>query len=115
MKNTTAIGLQAEDLVAEYLIKKGYKIVERNFRNRYCEIDIIVANTEYICLIEVKYRKNNLYGGGIGAVDYNKQKRLRNAFEFWLSQEDSYGHLQPRIDIVSVDSLGQIEIIENAI
>lgn len=115
MKNTTAIGLKAEDLAADYLVKNGYKIIERNFRNRFCEIDIIAANTEYICLVEVKYRKNNLYGGGIGAINSNKQKRLRNGFEFWLSKADQYGHLQPRIDIISIDSSGTIELIENAI
>ena len=115
MKNTTAIGSQAEDLVQMYLGKKGYRIIERNFRNKYCEIDIIVANDDYICLVEVKYRKNNFYGGGVGSIDANKQKRLRNAFEYWLSQTNEYEHLQPRIDIATVDASGDIEIIENAI
>jgi putative endonuclease len=115
MKNTTAIGLMAEELAADYLVKNGYKIIERNFRNRFCEIDIIAANPEYICLVEVKYRKNNLYGGGIEAINSNKQKRLRNGFEFWLSQADQYDHLQPRIDIIAIDSSGSIELVENAI
>ena len=115
MKNTTAVGMQAEQLASRYLSKIGYKIIDRNFRNRYCEIDILATHTEYICLVEVKYRKNSMYGGGLEAINYDKQRRLRNAFEYWLSQNSQYASMQPRIDILSVDSRGQVELIENAI
>ena len=115
MKNTTAVGLRAEQLASEYLTKKGYTIVGRNFRNRYCEIDILATFSEYICLVEVKYRKNNLYGGGVEAINSDKKRRLRNAFEYWLSQNSQFSSKQPRIDVVSVDSSGAIELIENAI
>jgi len=114
MKNTTAVGMWAEQLASTYLSSIGYQIVERNFRNRYCEIDILATNDEYICLVEVKYRKNNIYGGGIGAINSEKQRRLRNAFEFWLSQNSKYANMQPRIDVISVDSQGTVELIENA-
>jgi putative endonuclease len=115
MKNTTKIGLDAEAKACEYLDNIGYKIIERNYRNRFCEIDIICANDEYICLVEVKYRKNDLYGGGFGAIDSNKQQRLQRAFEYWLAENQDYSDLQPRIDVVSVDESGKIEYIENAI
>ena len=115
MKNTTKIGLDAEAKACEYLIGHGYKIIKRNYRNRFCEIDIICADDEYICLIEVKYRKNNIFGGGFGAINYNKQQRLKRAFEYWLSENHQYSDLQPRIDVISVDESGKIEYIENAI
>jgi putative endonuclease len=115
MKNTTKIGLDAETKACEYLIGIGFKIIERNYRNRFCEIDIICANVEFICLVEVKYRKNNTYGGGFGAINYYKQKRLQRAFEYWLSENERYSDLQPRIDVISANSSGAIEHIENAI
>ena len=115
MKNTTKIGIDAETKACEYLIDNGFKIIDRNYRNRFCEIDIVCSNDEYLCLVEVKYRKNDLYGGGFGAIDFNKQKRLQRAFEYWLSQNQKYSDLQPRIDVVSVDESGKIEYIENAI
>ena len=115
MKNTTSIGIEAESMACDYLQSKGYKIIERNFRNRFCEIDIICSDSEYICLIEVKYRKNNTYGGGVGAVNQDKQSRLQRAFEYWLMENENYSNLQPRIDVISVDSSGTIEHIENAI
>ena len=74
MKNTTKIGMDAEAKACEYLIGFGYKIIERNYRNRFCEVDIICQNNEFICLVEVKYRKNDFYGGGFGAINYEKQK-----------------------------------------
>jgi len=115
MKNTTSIGIKAESRACDYLQSKGYKIIERNFRNRFCEIDIICSDSEYICLIEVKYRKNNTYGGGVGAINHDKQSRLQRAFEYWLMENENYCNLQPRIDVISVDSSGTIEHIENAI
>lgn len=115
MKNTTTVGRQAEQLASKYLSKIGYEIIERNFRNRYCEIDILATNGEYICLIEVKYRKNSIYGGGLEAINYDKQRRLRNAFEYWLSQNSQYANMQPRIDVLSVDSCGELDLIENAV
>lgn len=115
MKNTTKIGLDAEAKACEYLVSNGYKVLKRNYRNRFCEIDVICQNYDYICLIEVKYRKNSLFGGGFGAVNYNKQQRLKRAFEYWLVENENYSYLQPRIDVISVDESGKIEHIENAI
>lgn len=115
MKNTTSIGVKAEDKATEYLLKLGYKIVARNYRNRFSEIDIICQNDSYICLAEVKYRKNDYYGGGIGAVNYDKQQRLKRAFEYWLAENENYSDLQPRIDVIAIDETGKIQHIENAV
>ncbi len=73
MKNTTAVGMRAEDLAAQYLVQHGYEILQRNFKNRFSELDIIAKNTEYICCIEVKYRNSDDYGGGLGAISADKK------------------------------------------
>lgn len=115
MKNTTAIGNQAEMLACEYLINSGYEIVARNYRDRFCEIDIITKNKEFISFVEVKYRKSENYGGGLGAVNFQKQMRLKRSAEYWLANNQGYEKLQPRIDVIAVDSTKQIEHLENAI
>lgn len=115
MKNTTAIGNRAEVLAAEYLVKKNYEIVERNYRDRFCEIDLIAQNDEYICFVEVKYRNTDSFGGGFGAVNAGKQNRLRRSAEYWLANNQKYEKLQPRVDVISVDAKDNIQIIENAI
>ncbi len=115
MKNTTLVGNMAEDLSAQYLTDNGYTIVGRNIRNRYSEIDIIAHNDDYICLVEVKYRKNSHYGGGLEAITANKKRRLRNSFQYWLGESDKYDLLQPRIDVIAIDQQGAIEHIQNAV
>jgi putative endonuclease len=115
MKNTTAIGLKAEALAAEYLASIGYSIIERNYRNRFSEIDIIAQNVEYICFVEVKYRSNSGFGGGLSAISKDKQRRLRNAAQYWLSINPQPESLQPRLDVISVDGQAAIEHILDAV
>lgn len=115
MKNTTAIGQRAEELAAKYFVSQGYNIVERNYRDRFCEIDIIAENNESICFVEVKFRKTNDFGGGVGAIHNNKQHRLQTAAESWLAQHTEFETLQPQIDVIAVDQNNHIEHIPNAI
>lgn len=115
MKNTTAIGQRAEELAANYLVSQGYNIVERNYRDRFCEIDIIATNKELICFIEVKFRNTNDFGGGVGAIHADKQHRLQRAAESWLAQHKEFETLQPQIDVIAVDRHDQIEYLPNAI
>ncbi len=115
MKNTTAIGQKAEELSAQYLQKQGYKIIDRNYRDRFCEIDIIVRNKEYICFVEVKFRNTNDFGGGFGAIHTDKQRRLKQSAEYWLASHSEFQSLQPRIDVVAVDQNDTIEYLENAL
>lgn len=115
MKNTTTVGKQAESTASKYLIERGYALVARNYRNRFCEIDIIVRNEEYICFVEVKYRSSDNFGGGLGAVEYFKQGRLKKSAEYWLSEHQEYSGLQPRIDVIAVNQSNVIEHIENAV
>lgn len=115
MKNTTAIGKQAEAFACKYLISNGYMIIARNYRDRFCEIDIIAKNKEFICFVEVKYRNTEAFGGGLGAIDNCKQSRLKRSAEYWLSDHLEFENLQPRIDVIAVDYLKQIEHVENAI
>lgn len=114
-KNTTAIGNMAESLACQHLIDRRFKIIVRNYRDRFCEIDIIASNKEYICFIEVKYRNTESFGGGLGAVGYHKQNQLKRSAEYWLSRNNQYSELQPRIDVIAIDSDKHIECIENAI
>ncbi len=115
MKNTTAIGQQAEGLAAKYLVSQGYNIVERNYRDRFCEIDIIATNKESICFVEVKFRNTNDFGGGVGAIQADKQHRLQRAAESWLAQRKGFENLQPQIDVIAIDQNNQIEYLPNAI
>ena len=73
-KNTT--GALGEDEAVRLLKMQGYKILERNYRIRGGEIDIIARDGEYICFVEVKLRKSNDYGTPAEYITYKKREKL---------------------------------------
>lgn len=116
VKNTTALGNTAEDMAAEYLQGKGYRVIARNHRTRFAELDIIAASKDVVAFVEVKYRKYAGFGGGVGAITQDKLRRLHNAAEVWLSEHEEFADHQPRIDVVIVEGDlvdAKMEYLEN--
>lgn len=101
-KNTTAVGNSAETLACEYLTCKGYKIIERNYKDRFCEIDIVAMCKDVIVFVEVKYRARSDFGGAISSVTPQKLVRMHNSAEYWLMKNPEYQILQPRLDVITV-------------
>ena len=85
INSTKYIGDLAENQACKYLIDHKYKILDRNWRTKYCEIDIIAEKNSDIYFVEVKYRRNNNQGGGLAAVNNAKQKQMAFAAELWIS------------------------------
>lgn len=85
--STTSIGRQAEDAAAEYLKQKGYKILDQNWRTRWCEIDIVAQKGNCVSFVEAKYRKSDDFGGGLEYITTKKQKQMAFAAEFWVSSK----------------------------
>ena len=112
MYNTRITGTGYEARAAEYLKLKGYIILQRNYRTRYSEIDLIAEDEGYLVFIEVKYRKSRKAGAPYEAVDVKKQNRIRNAALFYL-QENGYviDETNIRFDVISIcdDSVMHIE------
>lgn len=80
-----AVGHLAEKYAREYIQKKGYKIIDANWKNRFGEIDIIAKQKKCIYFIEVKYRKNTSQGSGIDYITATKLKQMRFAAEMWAN------------------------------
>jgi putative endonuclease len=72
-----------EEIASKFLTKKGYKIIDRNFRKGYGEIDIIAVYNNVLVFIEVKTRTTNLYGGAIEAINYGKIRTLIKTCEYY--------------------------------
>ena len=85
---TTSTGRQAEQAAADYLVKKGYKILDQNWRTRWCEIDIVAQKKNAVYFVEVKYRKSTAWGSGLDYITPAKLKQMRFAAEFWVSSND---------------------------
>jgi ribonuclease HII len=93
---TKQIGDKAETVVAEYLQSNGHEIVERNWKTKFCEIDIVSQKDDCLYFTEVKYRKNTNQGGGIAAITPKKLKQMKFAAEYYALKHDiKTMHLRP--------------------
>lgn len=82
---TRQIGNKGEQAAADWLTARGHEIVARNWRTRYCEIDIVSVKGEVLYFTEVKYRKNDDFGDGLAAITAKKQRQMRFAAELFLA------------------------------
>ena len=114
MSDTRKTGQVGEDLAAEYLVKKGYKILERNRHfSRACEVDIIALDKKTLVFAEVKTRNTNVCGAPFEAITKTKYQKIRTGLYTYLSENPQYK--QYRIDGISVilKPTVQIEHLQN--
>ena len=101
-KNKRSIGTSGEEAASDYLSKVGYEIIARNYRvGRLGEIDIIARENEYICFIEVKTRKNYLFGTPSESVNWRKRESIKKLAWVFIKQNNLNGS-NMRFDIVEV-------------
>ena len=93
-------GGRGEDLALGFLIKEGYKLLERNFRYRHAEIDLILRKGALLVFVEVKTRRNAEYGYPEEFVSKNQAKQIIRAAEQYILKTDWQGNI--RFDIVSI-------------
>lgn len=79
-------GNLAESVAVEWLRQNGYEIVERNWKTKFCEVDIIAAKNDYLYFVEVKHRKSANQGGGVAAITDRKLRQMRFAAQLYLSR-----------------------------
>lgn len=110
------LGKEGEDIASKYISKIGYNILARNFRCKQGEIDIIAKDKDEIVFIEVKTRKNKMYGRGVDAVDWLKQKHIYKTSAFFLYIK-RWEDITVRYDVIEVyeDKKYYINHIKNAI
>lgn len=100
MTDKIKLGKEGERLAANYLMKKGFEIVRRNFRYRRAEIDLIIRRDDWLIFVEVKTRSTTWYGQPEEAVTTKKVRMIYDAAEEYIFSTDWHGHV--RFDIVSV-------------
>ena len=103
------LGLNGEDIAEKFLIKQGYKILERNRHfSRYCEIDIIAQDKDTLVFVEVKTRKTDICGHPLEAITKTKYKNIRTGLSLYLQENPNYKKY--RIDVVSILLKPKLEI-----
>ncbi|MCX7725191.1 MAG: YraN family protein [Thermodesulfovibrio sp.] len=108
---TVDLGKEGEKLAIDYLLSKGYKILERNFRTVFGEIDIIAKHKDFIVIIEVKTRISKRFGKPELSVNYKKQQKLKKLALYYLSKKKEEHPV--RFDVIAINGK-EIEHIENA-
>lgn len=83
---TKQIGDAAETKIADYLVRSGHEILARNWRTKFCEIDIVSRRNETIYFTEVKYRKSDVQGDGLAAITSQKQRQMTFAAELFAAR-----------------------------
>ncbi|MBW2545292.1 MAG: YraN family protein [Deltaproteobacteria bacterium] len=114
--NNIEKGRKGEDMAAACLRKEGYRIVERNYRCLYGEVDIIAMDAGDIVFIEVKSRKSDNFGSPEEAVGITKQKKISRVALNYLREKGLADH-NARFDIVAIRFMPQgnrIKLIRNA-
>ena len=114
------LGRRGERIAEEWLVRKGWRVVERRFRSGHRDIDLVVervgAEGRLIAFVEVKTRVSSGYGGPLGAVHWRKRREMARAARDWMSRPDSpRGNF--RFDVVGIvygEGPAQVIHIENA-
>ncbi len=105
------LGRTGEIKAVKYLKKRGYKIIGKNLKNKFAEIDILAYKDNIYYFCEVKTRSSEAFGAPSLAVNYKKQAKYR-AFAEWYTVKQN---LQSDIGFIVVEIVGeQINLIENA-
>lgn len=99
-KKNKEFGEFCEDKACEYLIKKGFKILEKGFRYKRGEIDIIAKKNKLLIFVEVKGRKNSIYGEPESFVDKNKANLIIDVADEYINIINWIGNI--RFDIISI-------------
>ena len=100
MGRSNELGAWGEAKAAEFLTRKGFRLLERNHHSRYGEIDLIMEDGTYLVFVEVKLRKSSRYGTPAECVTWSKQQKLRNTALLYLQAHPT--DKQPRFDVVEI-------------
>ncbi len=110
---TTAIGQSAEGAVADHMVQSGYKILDRNWKTKICEIDVIAAKDKIVYFVEVKYRATAQQGSGLEYITDHKLNQIKFAARIWCSNNNwdgDYRLLGAEVSSLNYENITLVEI-----
>lgn len=105
-------GSDAENLAAIFLGQNKLRLVARNYRCRFGEIDLIMQDDDTLVFVEVRMRSSDHYGGAAASITPRKQAKLIQTARYYLSQQDN--DMLCRFDAILISGNSEIEWIQNA-
>ncbi|MCR5737821.1 MAG: YraN family protein [Eubacterium sp.] len=110
--NKRMIGSIYEDAAAAYLQSNGFVILERNYRNKIGEIDIVAKKNDKISFVEVKFRQNQSFGDAVEAVNDKKLRKIYKIAQWYLLEHPELQNFEVQIDALAITG-NQIQHYEN--
>jgi len=110
-RSRVSLGRWGEERVARHYVSRGYRLLDRNWRIRGGELDLVLERRGTIVFCEVKTRSSSAFGAAAESVGYRKQVFLRRTALSWLREQRRSGDL--RFDVATVTA-GKVEVIEAA-
>lgn len=107
-------GRKAEAVAADYLVERGYRVIDRNWKTKLCEIDIVATKGDWLYFVEVKYREDDRHGDGVSAITPKKLDQMKFAAKVYL-------HDNPRIadkynpQLMAVSLHGRPAVVDDVI
>ncbi len=112
-RNLRREGSCYEHLAGEWLARRGYRILEYNFRCRTGEIDLIALDADTLVFIEVKYRTGSKAGSPLEAVDHRKQRTICRCADVYRLARGIPGDVSCRFDVVGISG-GELTLVRDA-
>lgn len=109
---TTEQGMAAEQAVADLMNQQGFELIDKNYKTKVCEIDLVMQNSKIMYFIEVKYRSSLFQGDGFEYITDSKLKKMNFAAEIWKKQYNWNGDYRLMAAAVSGADCEDIQIIE---
>uniref|UniRef100_UPI002626E089 YraN family protein n=1 Tax=uncultured Polaribacter sp. TaxID=174711 RepID=UPI002626E089 len=100
MAEHNELGIKGEKLAIDFLLKNGYKILEKNFRYLKAEVDIIAKKDNVLAAVEVKTRSTDYFGNPQDFVNPKKIKLLLSAIDYYVNEKDL--DVEVRFDIIAI-------------
>ena len=108
MAKHNELGIKGEKLAIDFLLKNGYKILEKNFRYLKAEVDIIAKKDNVLAAVEVKTRSTDYFGNPQDFVNPKKIKLLLSAIDYYVNEKDL--DVEVRFDIIAITHQKTIKI-----
>ena len=100
MAEHNQLGVKGEELAKTFLIERGYRIIETNWREKKFEIDVIAIDEDEIVFVEVKTRTTSAFGNPEDSIDYRKQQHLIEGADYYIQEKEI--DLECRFDVISI-------------
>ncbi len=107
MNASSSRGGEIEERARQFLLGKGMRTLEQNFRSRRGEIDLIMLDGESLVFVEVRYRRNNLFGSAAESVTRRKQSKIILAARQYLRSRREWANHPCRFDVMAIDGCGE--------